>query len=78
MAEFRICIAGYTSRITSLFDSTRDYCRKYLTEETPGWDISVTREDLDFCGPRGLFPLTPAPSTGEAHFAGGSGCRRSD
>ena len=48
MAEFRICIAGYTSRITSLFDSTRDYCRKYLSEETPQWDIMVTREDLVF------------------------------
>lgn len=48
MAEFRICIAGYTSRIISLFDSTRDYCRKYLSEETPKWDIAVTREDLAF------------------------------
>jgi hypothetical protein len=48
MAEFSICIAGFTSRVTSLFDSTRDYCRKYLTEEPPQWDIMVTREDLAF------------------------------
>ncbi len=48
MAEFSIRIAGYTPRITSLFDSTRDYCRKYLTEEAAEWDIAVTREDLAF------------------------------
>ena len=48
MAEFSIRIAGFTSRVTSLFDSTRDYCRKYLTEEPPQWDIMVTREDLAF------------------------------
>ena len=48
MAEFSIRIAGFTSRVTSLFDSTRDYCRKYLTEETPQWDIMLTREDLAF------------------------------
>ena len=48
MAEFSIRIAGFTSRVTSLFDSTRDYCRKYLTEELPQWDIMVTREDLAF------------------------------
>lgn len=48
MAEFSIRIAGYTTRIISLFDSTRDYCRKYLSEETPEWDIAVTREDLAY------------------------------
>ena len=48
MAEFSIHIAGHTSRITSLFDSTRDYCRKYLTEEAAEWDIAVTREDLAY------------------------------
>ena len=48
MAEFSIRIAGFTSRVTSLFDSTRDYCRKYLTEEMPQWDIMVTQEDLAF------------------------------
>ena len=32
----------------SLFDSTRDYCRKYLTEETPAFIITVLPEDLVF------------------------------
>jgi len=48
MAEFSIRIAGYTARISSLFGSTRDYCGKYLTEESPQCHITVTREDLAF------------------------------
>jgi len=41
-------IAGYTASVTGLFDSTRDYCRKYLTEEKPDFAVTVTREDLVF------------------------------
>ena len=41
-------IAGQTGSITSLFDSTRDYCRNYLTEEEPDFAATVTREDLTF------------------------------
>ncbi len=48
MAEFCIEIAGHTFGVRSLFDSTRDYCRKYLTEKTPEWTLEISREDLDF------------------------------
>lgn len=48
MAQFLIEIAGYTGRIDSLFESTRDYCRKYLTEGEADFSVTVTREDLDF------------------------------
>ena len=48
MAQFQIEIAGYTGQIDSLFESTRDYCRKYLTEGEPDFSVSVTREDLAF------------------------------
>ena len=41
-------IAGYTAQINSLFDSTRDYCRKYLTEEAPDFSVTVSQEDLAF------------------------------
>ena len=41
-------IAGYTAEINSLFESTRDYCRNYLTGETPDFSIAVSREDLAF------------------------------
>ncbi len=48
MADFTIEIAGHTALIHSLFDSTRDYCRKYLSSKPPETAISVTREDLVF------------------------------
>ena len=48
MAEFRIEIAGYTAAVTSLFDSTKDYCHNYLTDDAPSFSIRVTREDLAY------------------------------
>ena len=46
MAEFTITIAGSSARIHSLFDSTRDYCKAYLTDHAPEFLISVSREEL--------------------------------
>ena len=48
MGEFTIQIAGFSAAVTSLFASTKDYCGRYLTEETPQCRITVTREDLEF------------------------------
>ena len=46
MAEFILTIAGYTAAVSSLFESTPQYFRSYLTEHTPDFSISVTAEDL--------------------------------
>ena len=48
MAEFTISIAGHAIGVSGLFDSTRDYCRSYLTEENPEFYVAVSREDLAF------------------------------
>ena len=48
MAQFRIEIAGHCFEVTSLFESTRDYCRNYLSEKAPDFSVSVTAEDLIF------------------------------
>ena len=48
MAQFLIKIAGCTAEVTSLFESTRDYCRNYLSGEKPDVSIAVSREDLTF------------------------------
>ena len=48
MAEFHIAIAGHTAAVSSLFESSRDYCRDYLTEKDGEVTISITREDLVF------------------------------
>ena len=48
MADFRIKIAGTVFAVRSLFDSTKDYCRDYLTEAEPDHHIEIVREDLVF------------------------------
>lgn len=47
MADFRIEIAGQVIAVTSLFESTKDYCRKYLTEAEPAFSAAITRQDLE-------------------------------
>lgn len=46
MAEFVVEIAGCTAAVHSMFDSTRDYCRDYLTQQPPRFTICVTEENL--------------------------------
>ena len=46
MARFCIKIAGTTAQVESLFESTRDYCRGYLTEQAADCFIAATAEDL--------------------------------
>ena len=41
-------IAGHTAKITSLFESTPQYFRAYLSEEEPEFSVTVTREDITF------------------------------
>ena len=41
-------IAGHTAKVTSLFESTPQYFRAYLTEEEPEFSVVVTREDIAF------------------------------
>ena len=48
MAVFRMKIAGRVGEVTSLFESTRDYCKAYLTEDSPDFSAVVSREDLAF------------------------------
>ena len=48
MAVFRMKIAGAVAEIQSMFDSTPQYFRAYLTEETPEFFVSVQPEHLRF------------------------------
>lgn len=48
MAEFRLKIAGHTASVTSLFESTPQYFRPYLTEDSSEFSIAVTRENIIF------------------------------
>lgn len=46
MAQFTIEIAGHTACVTSLFDSTKDYCKDYLSGKSAQFHIAVSQEDL--------------------------------
>ena len=46
MAQFNICIAGHTAQVCSLFESTRDYCSRYLSREEPEFTVEVFRQEL--------------------------------
>ena len=48
MAEFTIKIAGHRFGVCSLFESTKEYCRRYWTEEKPELPITVQPSDLVF------------------------------
>ena len=48
MAQFRMKIAGKTAAVESLYDSTRDYCARYFSEEAADFSVVVTWEDLAF------------------------------
>ena len=41
-------IAGHTAKVISLFESTPQYFRAYLTENPPEFSVTVTREDIAF------------------------------
>ena len=48
MAQFHMEIAGAVFSVRSLFDSTKDYCRNYLTEKNAECSVVVFPEDLVF------------------------------
>ena len=48
MVEFKMEIAGMTGQVTSLFESTKDYCKKYLTDQETDFSFLVTREHIAF------------------------------
>ena len=48
MEAFVMEIAGLAVCVQPLFQSTREYCKPYLTDKSPELFVKVTREDLTF------------------------------
>lgn len=48
MESFRIQIAGLVTQVQPLYETTAVYCRNYLTDKMPAFEISITEEDLAF------------------------------
>lgn len=46
MVTFTINVAGLAARVTAQFDSTRDYCRLYLTDEQPQVSLHISPADI--------------------------------
>ena len=46
MVDFNMEIAGVAMQIHALHESSRRYCRKYLTDCQPEFSIAITAEDL--------------------------------
>ena len=46
MEAFSIEIAGFVFRVHPLFETTRLYCREYLTDKVPEFELAVTGDDL--------------------------------
>lgn len=48
MIDFSICIANRVIGVSARYDSTRVFCKEYLTEETPELTVSVNQADIEF------------------------------
>ncbi len=46
MDAFVMEIAGFAVSVEPLFETTRLYCREYLVDREPEYDVAVSREDL--------------------------------
>lgn len=46
MTEFLIRIAGCTVQINALYETTKGYCKDYLTEGTPDLSVHILPEDI--------------------------------
>ena len=47
MTNFTINIAGCAIGVAAIYESTRDFCREYLSEKTPEFSVTLAQEDLD-------------------------------
>ena len=45
---FTMEVAGLVARVQPLFESTKEYCKPYLTEKKPDFFVEVYRHDLAF------------------------------
>lgn len=46
MQSFNICIAGITIRIHCTYASTEEFCRDYLSNEAPAFEVELTIDDI--------------------------------
>lgn len=47
MVDFTIKLADEVIAVTALYDSTRQFCSDYLTDEVASWQVSVNEADIE-------------------------------
>ncbi len=45
---FQVKLAGLPIEVTAIYDSTRQFCQEYLTEEEPVFSITVHKKDIEY------------------------------
>jgi len=48
MINFTVCLAGRAVAVNAMFESTRDYCEKYICQEEAAFSVTITPEDIAF------------------------------
>ena len=48
MTEFTIELTGLKIRISAFYESTRTYCREYMSEGIPDFFVTITTSDIEF------------------------------
>jgi len=48
MINFTMRVAGQVAAVSAMYDSTREFCADYLTDDAPAFAICITPEDIEF------------------------------
>lgn len=48
MVNFKISIAEITVEISALYEATKNFCREYLTDSSPQFEVEITEDDIKF------------------------------
>lgn len=48
MVNFKISIAEITVEINAIYESTKKFCSKYLTDSQPDFIVKITNDDIEF------------------------------
>ncbi len=48
MISYKMCLAGSVFKVDCFFESTKDFCKDYLSDQDPEYEIVIGEEDLYF------------------------------
>lgn len=48
MVNFRLKLAGYQIEVNCNYNSTKEFCKEFITEKDPIFSVSITEEDITY------------------------------